>query len=162
MYRHLLLAVDGSPASTHVAEHAYELAAQLGSEVTVVHVLDDVAVPLVQYGMEPYLDVEAINPQVLQAQRDAARRLVERVAAAAPEGLSPSVVVAEAGGHRVGEVISQRAEDVGADLVVVGTHGHRGLSRVFLGSVADSVVRSATVPVTLVRHHEHTGEGGGP
>lgn len=155
MYRHILVAIDGSQASRHVAEHAFELAAQLGTAVTVLHVLEDVSVPFVQYGMEPYVDLEAVTPEVVEAQRSGADRLVADTAALAPDGLRVEQVVLEATGRRIGEVIAGAADERGADLIVMGTHGHRGLSRVFLGSVADAVVRSATVPVTLVRHHEH-------
>ncbi len=154
MYGHILLAVDGSHASRQVATHAFELAHQLGARITVLHVLDDVAVPFVQYGMEPYVDVEAVSPEVIEAQHDGARRLVADVADAAPAGVAVEGDVVDAAGHRIGEVIAGEAERRGADLIVMGTHGKRGLSRMFLGSVADTVIRSASVPVTLVRHHE--------
>lgn len=158
MYRHILLAVDGSAASRHVAEHAFELAAQLGTPVTLLHVLEDVAVPFAQYGMEPYVDFEALSPGLVEAQRQGATRMLAGIAALAPAGLDVDTAVIEATGHRVGEVITREAEQRGADLVVLGTHGQRGLSRVFLGSVADSVLRTASIPVTLVRHHEHDAD----
>lgn len=154
MYRHILVAVDGSSASRSVTEHAYELAAQLGASCSVMHVLDDVTVPFVNYGMEPYVNVEAINPEIMEAQRTGAERLVSDLARNAPDDVDVTAVVVEAAGRRIGETISEEAVSREADLIVVGTHGHRGLSRVFVGSVADAVVRSAVVPVTVVRVHD--------
>lgn len=155
MYGHILVPVDGSAASRHVAVHAFELAAALGARVSVIHVVEDLAVPFVQYGMEPYVDLEAVSADVVEAHRDAAERLVADVAADAPEGLTVEASVIDAGGDRVGDVIARLADERGTDLIVMGTHGHRGLSKVLLGSVADHVVRTARVPVTLVRYHEH-------
>lgn len=161
MFRHLLVAIDGSPASRHVADHAAELAAQLGARLTVLHVLEEIGVPLVQYGMEPYVELEAVSVEVVEAHQQAAQRLVEDVVAELPDDVRAEGRVVEAQGRRVAEVITATAEEGTADLVVMGTHGHRGLSRVFLGSVADGVVRSSDVPVTLVRHHEHDDDGDG-
>ncbi|MBW3658705.1 MAG: universal stress protein [Actinobacteria bacterium] len=160
MYRHILVAVDGSPSSRAVTTHAYELAAQLGASCTVLHVLDDVTVPFVNYGMEPYVNVEAINPELIEAQRTGAERMVADLARGAPGDVEVSGAVVEAGGRRIGQSITDEAEARGADLVVVGTHGHRGLSRVFVGSVADAVVRSADVPVTVVRVRDEDDEAG--
>lgn len=155
MYRHLLVPIDGSHASRHVAHHAAELAAQLGARLTVLHVLEEVGVPLVQYGMEPYVDLEAVSVEVIQAHQDAGDRLVDDVVAEIADDVVADGTVVAAEGRRVAEVIVATAEERDADLIVMGTHGHRGLSRVFLGSVADGVIRSSDVPVTLVRHHEH-------
>jgi nucleotide-binding universal stress UspA family protein len=151
VYEHILVAVDGSPASRSVTSHAYELAEQLGATCTVLHVLDDITIPFVNYGMEPYVNVEAVNPEVVEAQRTGAERMVADLARTAPEGVDVEAAVVEAAGRRIGETITEEARERRADLVVVGTHGHRGLSKVFVGSVADAVVRSAEVPVTVVR-----------
>lgn len=159
MYRHLLVPVDGSRASRHVAHHAAELADQLDARMTVLHVLEEIGVPLVQYGMEPYVELEAVSVEVVEAHRDAAVRLVEDVVAELSESVDATATVVEAEGRRVAEVITGAAAEQDADLIVMGTHGHRGLSRIFLGSVADGVIRSADVPVTLVRHHEHDEDG---
>lgn len=158
MYRHLLVPIDGSRGSRHVAHHAAELASQLGARMTVLHVLEEVGVPLVQYGMEPYVDLEAVSVEVVEAHQEAADRLVDDVLAELPDDARAEGLVVAAEGRRVAEVITATADERSADLIVMGTHGHRGLSRVFLGSVADGVIRSSDRPVTLVRHHEHGDE----
>ena len=157
MYRHILLPVDGSAASRHVASHAFELAQQLGAKVTVVTVIEDAGVPFVQYGMEPYVDLEAVSTEAIEAQREGADRMLHDICDTAPDGVDTDCEVLEAVGRRTGEIIADAADARGADLIVMGTHGHRGLSRVFLGSVADTVIRAANVPVTLVRYHQHDG-----
>ena len=154
MYRHILVAVDGSRASGAVARHAYDLAAQLGATCSVLHVLDDVTVPFVNYGMEPYVNVEAINPELIEAQRAGAERMVADLVRTAPDDVEAAGAVVEAGGRRIGETIAEEASQRAVDLIVVGTHGHRGLSRIFIGSVAEAVVRSADVPVTVVRYRD--------
>lgn len=161
MYRHLMSPIDGSHASRHVAHHAAELAGQLGARLTVMHVLEEIGVPLVQYGMEPYVDLEAVSVEVIEAHRDAAHRLVEDVVAEVADEVRAEGIVVEAEGRRVAEVITATADERSVDLIVMGTHGHRGLSRVFLGSVADGVIRSSDAPVTLVRHHEHDEDDDG-
>ncbi len=155
MYRHILLPVDGSLASRHVAHHAFELAEQLRAKVTVVTVVEDPGVPFVQYGMEPYVDLEAVSSDAIEAQREGADRMLHEVCETAPAGVETDCEVLEAVGRRTGEIIADAADARGSDLIVMGTHGHRGLSRVFLGSVADTVIRAANVPVTLVRYHDH-------
>ena len=54
-------------------------------------------------------------------------------------------------GRRIPEIIAEQANDWPADLIILGTHGRRGLSRVFLGSVAEGIVRVSTKPVLLIR-----------
>lgn len=157
MYRHILVPIDGSDQSRHVATHAYDLAAQLRARVTILHVLEDLGVPYVQYGMEPYVDLESVSPEVIEAQHANAQQLVDDAVAQAPEGVEASGRVIEAAGRRIAEIVAEIASGSDVDLVVMGTHGHRGLSRIFLGSVADGVIRAADVPVTLVRYHEHDG-----
>jgi nucleotide-binding universal stress UspA family protein len=54
--------------------------------------------------------------------------------------------------------IDQTAKEIGADLIVMGTHGRRGVSRALLGSVAETVVRTAPCPVLTIRMHEEKGK----
>lgn len=154
LHRHLLVPVDGSRASRHVVHHAAGLARQLEARMTVVHVLEEIGVPLVQYGMEPYVELESVGVEVIEAHRDAGRRLLDDVVAEVGGDFRVDGRLVEAGGRRVAEVIVTTADELDADLIVMGTHGHRGLSRVFLGSVADGVIRASDLPVTLIRHHE--------
>ena len=68
-------------------------------------------------------------------------------------GLEVEVLLKESSNQRIAEVIVATAEAAGADLILCGTHGRRGLQRLILGSVAEQLVRLATVSTLLVRHH---------
>jgi nucleotide-binding universal stress UspA family protein len=77
--------------------------------------------------------------------------LQEAKALAKSLGVETETQLCELGGGRVAEAIVQEARDAGCDLIVIGTHGRRGLSRALLGSDAERVLRQSPVPVLLVR-----------
>jgi nucleotide-binding universal stress UspA family protein len=86
------------------------------------------------------------------AQGEYARKLVERARTAAlKRGVKLETAVVRSRGRTVANVILAEARRRKADVIVLGTHGRRGLKRVFMGSDAEEVVRIATVPVLLVR-----------
>ena len=81
-----------------------------------------------------------------------ARALLEKAAKPLRDGgLSVAAHVVESGNHRVSELIVQQAKDEHCDLIILGTHGRRGIDRLLLGSDAEQVARIAPVPVMLVR-----------
>jgi nucleotide-binding universal stress UspA family protein len=89
-----------------------------------------------------------------QAWRDAGRRVLDRaVAVARKAGVEAEAALLE-GEERVSGLIAEEARRAKADLIVVGTHGRRGLDRLLLGSVAEGVARSASTSVLLVRQPE--------
>ena len=67
------------------------------------------------------------------------------------QGIEVETVLLEGSDERVAELIARRAEEAGVDLVILGTHGRRGVNRLLLGSDAEHVARIAPVPVMLVR-----------
>jgi hypothetical protein len=89
---------------------------------------------------------------LLAALRDAGRKILvkaETVARKAEQPMRPALV--EATGQSTARVILTHARKVHADLIVLGTHGRRGLKRLVMGSDAEAVLREATVPVLLLR-----------
>ena len=140
--RKILVATDFSPVAMHAQTAALELARPLGAEVTVLHA----------YQLPTYLFVDGssyVPPPKLVAEvlADTAHGLAAAVDAAAASGVTIKTV-SEEGDPK--EVIVRYAEEHGFDLVVLGTHGRRGLARLALGSVAEHVVRAATRPVLTV------------
>lgn len=154
-FRKVLVPLDGSA----LAEQAIDLALDLGHQGSATPpalVLVSVIEPVLGAG-EPGLPFAVpIEPRILEEHRRTAeerlRRATERLEA---RGIGVEARVVTAAG--VGAAIVQEAADAGVDLIAMMTHGERGLRRMVLGSVADKVVRGATVPILLRR----PGSGGG-
>lgn len=136
---HILVPIDFSICATQALDYACELASKLGAKVQLVHAiavtLPELGVTLTQSMIE---DLQRANVVALDDVAKPRRATVE---------LLPSIV--KLGDPR--DVILEAAEAEHADLIVIGTHGRRGLSRLVLGSVAESVLRRATCPVLTVR-----------
>lgn len=152
MFRHILCATDLSHSSKDALRYAVALARETGAALTVLHVVEPAVTPTPWFTR--YSDTEAeFARKVVEREQAAARDVLATLVAEAqsgigPEALKPSLVV------RVGvvsDVILSTAAEVGADLVVVGTHGRRGLQHLLLGSIAERIVRTSPVPVLTVR-----------
>lgn len=155
MYRRILCPLDGSGPSVAGLREAVGLARQYGARLRLLHVVDDlVTAPLALGAGAP-----GGFACVVDALRDEGRKLLARAAEdAQAEAVAAEPVQLEAQGRSVAEVILGEAEQWGADLLVMGTHGRRGLNRLLLGSDAEGVVREASVPVLLTR--KNAGRGG--
>jgi len=142
MYKRILVPVDGSPTSIRGLDEAIGLAKLGGGSVRLVHVLDRVVFP----GGETY------TVDVFGLLREAGERILQKMKAhAAAAGIDASTFLSEVLPGRVCDVVVEQAKQFGADLIVLGTHGRRGVSRLLVGSDAEQIVRVAPVPVLLVR-----------
>jgi nucleotide-binding universal stress UspA family protein len=142
MYKRILVPVDGSETSTRAVVAALQMARETGGRVRLVHALDELA----------YLSGYEYSADLLKAARDQGSRVLEDAQAMAKSAAVPAdSKLVETAGRRLGELVAQEARDWEADLVVVGTHGRRGMSRILLGSGAEQVLRLAPVPVLAVR-----------
>ena len=147
MWKKLLVPHDFSPCAEHALLTAIELAKLHGSELVLVHVselpanlpLDTLVTPV--SGSET-LRADEYTTRGARQQLDAIAEPLRRAGFA----LSTLAVTGD-----VAERILALATDVGADALVIGTHGRKGLSHLLLGSVAEKVVRGAPVPVVCVR-----------
>ncbi|HNQ05370.1 MAG TPA: universal stress protein [Thiobacillaceae bacterium] len=147
MYKRILVAVDGSPHADVALRHAVELARDCQAELTVLHVQDTT---WMLAGSEFALDTTQINEarrQVGEGILDRARQLAQTAGVQARLQL----VQTDTPARSVADVIAGEAAAWPADLVVVGTHGHRGLRHLLLGSVAEGVARISAMPVLFVR-----------
>jgi nucleotide-binding universal stress UspA family protein len=141
--RRVLYATDLSAASQPAWEHARQLGTLFGAEVLVLHVLPVAPVPTTVYF--PWTLVEQLREA---GQRQALERLDALISGSTDPGVKTSVRVEP--GSPAARGILEVVREEGADLIVMGTHGHTGLGRVLLGSVADRVVRLAPCPVVTV------------
>lgn len=142
--RRILVPTDFSDCATKAVRYAAELAEKLGAELVLLHVVPDTVLALPDAVMPAPAPLSELNV-LMEAGKSG---LANLVAALKLEGHSPRQEV------RIGapeHEIPAAAKDLGADLVCVGTHGREGLSRVFLGSVAEQLVRHAPCPVLTVR-----------
>ncbi|HMA87945.1 MAG TPA: universal stress protein [Burkholderiales bacterium] len=145
MYKRILVAVDGSDTSKRALREALQLAKDGKSALRVLHVLDLVTFSTdTPSGFAAYEDALRVGgEQMLSDASDMAEK--------AGVACETKLLELEERGRRIAEEIARDAEAWRAELIVIGTHGRRGMSRLFLGSVAESLVRIARAPVLLVR-----------
>jgi nucleotide-binding universal stress UspA family protein len=148
----VLVATDLSEPADEAIRQAYERAQGPGARLTVVHVIPNLmpSDPLFpQLEQQMVLALPALQDRITE-------QVGRRVEALTGRPSDQFEVVVEAGIPHV--VIVQRAEERRADLVVVGSHGTTGVSRILLGTVADKVVRHAHCPVLVARQCPKTGK----
>lgn len=136
-FKRILVATDFEPASRHAADIACGIAAASRGEVTVLHAWD---VPLPAYAAQARLPVDDVRAAARAAIETERARLAGRGA----------VIHALLAAGRPTTSIADAVMQHGFDLVVLGTHGRHGVSRVMLGSVAEWAVRTLSVPVLTV------------
>ena len=143
-FKHILCPVDFSESSTRSLAHGAALARWYGAQLTVLHVTP--TFDPIQVRGELGLPVQIVNPVTREQVLGEMRGIVERA------GIPPDVqLVAESGDAST--TIVDQALTTSADLIVIGTHGRRGFKRLFLGSVAETVLHEAPCPVLTVSPH---------
>jgi nucleotide-binding universal stress UspA family protein len=146
MYKRIFVPVDGSATSRRGLRAAADLARAQRAKLTILTVVD--AMPM----LATFEGGMVFDQRMLDTLRDGARKVLERAAAEAKKrGVAAKKVLAENTAGRVADVIVRQAKKARADLIVIGTHGRRGLTRMVMGSDAELVVRSAPAPVLLIR-----------
>lgn len=143
MYQRILIPVDGSPTSERAIEEAVQFAHQQGAEVEVIMIIEDLL----------YFEDDGVNYAALL---DIVKSNNEKILAAAERkfqqaGVAVVSKLLEAKGERIANKIVAEAKSFQADLIIIGTHGRSGFSRMVLGSVAEAVLRMAHIPVLLIR-----------
>lgn len=146
MYQRILVPVDGSATSDAGAAEAIAIAKLTKGQVRFMHYLDQLPV---LSGMDGGAVLAA---EALPVMRREGEKLLQRARDQAVEsGVAADTVLVDSIGGRLSDHVRGQVSEWMADLVVVGTHGRRGLGRALLGSDAEDVARHSTVPVLLVR-----------
>jgi nucleotide-binding universal stress UspA family protein len=144
-YRRILVAVDGSPAAAKGLREAVRLAKSEQADLCIFNVVDEFyafATP----------DAAAAGIDLVPALREGGKRVLQKAdAQARKEGVIAKTVMRETVGGSAADAIVREAKKQRADLIVLGTHGRRGVRRLVLGSDAEQVVRTSHVPVLLVK-----------
>ena len=149
MYQRILVPVDGSPTSQQGLTEAIQLAKLTGGQLRLLHMVDELSIVM---GMSDYApppkDFFALMHESGQKVLDEAREQAVR------EGVAADVVLNENYSGRLADLVVEQALAWPADLVVLGTHGRRGIGRFLMGSDAEQIVHIAPVPVLLVRSRD--------
>jgi len=146
MFKRILIPLDGSSTSERGLDVALKLAAEQEAAVCLFHVVDEhVLTQAVDAGAD-------MIDNMISSMRASGRKVLDKAAAkAAQRNVKARTVLVENIVHGVADVILDQAKAWKADLIVMGTHGRRGFTRVVMGSAAEGVVRGAAVPVLLVK-----------
>ena len=143
-YHNILVPVDGSETSHAAVEKAVEFAKAFGSKITVVQALV----------LDPQIAAEYISASQRNDLIERARTSIEESLAAAKakfneQGIEVETKLLE--GQVIHREIIRAAEELHADLIIIGSHGRTGFKKLFLGSVAQSLLGESHIPVLIVR-----------
>ena len=145
MYKRILVPLDGTSTSEFGLQEAIALAQPLRARLLLLHVLDDLTY-LVE--MAAIADTSELHAKL---ERSAHELLSRARHAAADHDVQAQAVIRRTSGRRIGDVIVEEARTEACDVIVMGTHGRRGVDRLLLGSEAMRVAQTSPVPVLLVR-----------
>lgn len=150
MYKHILIGTDGSDMGDQALAHGLALAKAVEAQVTVVNVTESWSA--IDLALEASKNRQNPNPllQFEAMAADVAKRILDDAAAKAKAAGVPCKVVHVANRHAAEGVI-ETAEQAGADLIVMGSHGRRGINRLLLGAQAYEVLSRCKVPALIVR-----------
>jgi len=149
VYQRILVPIDGSATAERGLTEAIAIARESGGSIRVIHVLDEL---VFVSGFETGASyANTVLPQLRKSSERIVLAARDRAQAA---GVSVDTLCVECFARRTSDVIVEQAAAWPADLIVIGTHGRRGVSRLMLGSDAEQVLRLAHVPVLLIRSAE--------
>jgi nucleotide-binding universal stress UspA family protein len=148
LYRHLLIATDGSELGSRSVSHGASLAKALGAQVTIVTVTE----PWSAFDLA--VEIRNQTPNPLEKFEDIAETVAHRILSSAADQAKQAGLTANVEhvpDHYAGEAIVEAAIRHGCDLIVMGSHGRRGVERLLLGSQAFEVMTRSKVPTLIIR-----------
>lgn len=158
MFTRILVAVDADEIVEAVIATASGLAQSLGARVALLHVIDSAGAiaPLAATSEPAGLGVPTfggaanmqMTEQLLEDQQQAGETFLQGVVGRLPAGIAADVLLRE--GAPAATIVAN-AEEWGAELIIVGTHGRGGMERLVVGSTAEAVLRAAPCPVLTIR-----------
>ena len=145
IYKNILLAIDGSTISNNAIEEVIKLTQDHDVNLRIINVVDEKPA----YGGPSFDTFSLINALKEEGQEilDNAEKIIKGRTSL---NVEKCLIERKPLQGRVAEIIMEEAKEWPADLLVIGSHGRRGFSRLLLGSVAENIMRLATIPVLLV------------
>ena len=142
LFKKILVPIDGSQTASKALDYALKLAQADQAEVRLVYCIDELSL----------LSNHEYSGEIAQLARENGHKVLESgMALASTAKVKADTRLIDRVGQRLGESVADAAGEWGADLVVLGTHGRRGIGRGLLGSGAEQVMRMSPVPVLMVR-----------
>lgn len=149
MYAKILVPVDGSDTSNQGLAEAIRLARLSNGQIRLLHAIDLLSMSIVPDNSF------TMTAELMAALKDGGTQiLAEARARVVAAGVACDTVLCERYASRVCDIVIDEAKTWGAEAIVIGTHGRRGIGRVVMGSDAEQIVRMSPVPVLLVRGRE--------
>ena len=148
MYKNILVAIDDSETSRCALKEALHIAKESNAKLYITHVVDEILLNMHGHAMLDMGNAASAASNLVKAGQKLVDDALQSAAGVNAEGL-----VLEARNRRISETIDDKARELGADLIVIGRHGQRGLATLILGSVAEQLARIADASVLLVRKH---------
>ena len=146
MFKRIVIPVDGSATSNKALMVALQMASETGGRVRIVHVIEGMAYS------GGTVQTESFPGGLMGSVREAGKKLLEDAQAlATAAGVEVETELFDTFDGRLADVVSEAATQWQADLIVVGTHGRRGIGRILMGSGAEQIMRQAPIPVLVIR-----------
>ena len=147
----ILIAIDYNPTATSIAESGYSLAKSMNAEVTLLHVVADYTYyssldysPVL--GFDSFSNLGAIQTNTIVELQNAAQDYLGKIKDQLGDE-SINTIIKEGD---TGDAILSAAAELKADIIVMGTHGRRGLDKILMGSVAEKILRHSKVPMFII------------
>lgn len=147
IYKKIMLAIDGSDTSNAAIDQVIKFTKDQDVHLCIIHVVDEL---FISYGGGTFDYHSYITLRREEGQKILANA-VKAIKSQSSIQVETSLIELKDLQERIAEVIVDEAKKWLADLLVIGTHGRRGFNRLFLGSVAENIIRIATLPILLVR-----------
>lgn len=146
MFKRILVPVDDNPISMKAAQEAIELSSQLNAKIEFIHILDEQNIV--------FSEVFTTYPSIKEALRKVGEELLSKInemARSASIDFESKLIELRAAEGRIPEKIIEEATNWSADLIMIGSHGRRGINKFLLGSIALNVIQSTSIPVLLIK-----------
>lgn len=151
MYQHLLVAIDGSNTSAHALSHACQLACANQAKLTLAHVAN----PAEFMALAPeFLQQSSYEEAALESGRSVLEAAKQQALAAGLNDVQTHLLLANKGTREMAQELVNYADEQGADLLVLGTHGRTGLLHLLMGSFAETMMRQSHLPLLIIRSQE--------
>ncbi|MHB1948082.1 MAG: universal stress protein [Gammaproteobacteria bacterium] len=147
MYKTILVAVDGSDTSKLALQEAIKVAKNLGSKLYILHIADE----YISNWLGASIDVSKYQDSIRQYGKDILQAMEDQARKAGVDATCQLIEFSD-DNSRISEQILDYVDACRAELLVIGTHGKRGVRRILIGSVAEEVIHTIGIPVLLVRH----------